>query len=232
MEFTDYDKISDVLMYFNQQYTLNITVHLNRYNERRGIFYPFHTEFSYQNIKDKDRISYSIRRDINVGFEIKNKDNFEDSIFIRPCDIIFFNMLVQEQIFPWYFGKHPVFSLDNNNQLIIKGKFTPAEFTLSEYKFIRFTPIIIDYGDGTSKQGCRITINKNENYIDIDINKLMEFIYYITNTDLHNAASNMLNYVKTMPYGTNIIDLQQAYKEDSYKDTERNKQSNNNFFNK
>ena len=231
MNFTDYDKITDTLMYLDRRYQLNIVVHLTTHNTKSNKINPFHTEYTYNN-NSKDKTCYSIRRDINVAFEIKDRDDYEGSVYIRPCDIIFFTMMVQEQIIPWYIGKHRIYSFDNNNQLLIKGKFKPAEFPLSEYKFLRFTPIVLSFADDTYKEGVRITINKNENYVDLDIGKLMEFIYYINNTDLHNAASSMLNYVKTMPYGVNMIDLQQNFKEDSFRDTQRERPNRDNFFDK
>ena len=35
----------------------------------------------------------------------------------------------------------------------------------------------------------------------------MEFSYIMCNTDMVNAAMNMLTYVKSKPYGVNMVDI-------------------------
>ena len=228
MNFTDYDKITDTLMFFNQQYQLNIVVQLNWISKSNKIN-PFHSEYKY---KKDGRTCYSIKRDINVSFEIKDRENYEDSVYIKPKDMILFNMMIQDQVITWYRGSTRIYSFDNNNKLRIRKKFTPAEFPLSDYKFIRFIPIVIDYDDNTSKEGVRLIINHDDNYVDLEIGRFMEFVYYITNIDLYNAASSMLNYVKTAPYGTNMIDMEDQFRDDSYQDTKREKRTGKGYFDK
>ena len=97
-------------------------------------------------------------------------------------------------------------------------------------------PIIITYEDGTLKEGIRMIINNKNNFIDMDINKFMEFYYYICNTDIYCAATNLLNYVKIGPYGMNQSDIGgNSFKEDYYSSNQEwNEQKTfgkrNNFF--
>jgi hypothetical protein len=50
-------------------------------------------------------------------------------------------------------------------------------------------------------------INNESCYVDYNIDKFFEFYYYIKNTDMYGAAQNMLQFVKTKPYGNNLRDM-------------------------
>ena len=71
--------------------------------------------------------------------------------------------------------------------------------------------------DESVKEGIRMYINSDDTYVDYDINKFMEFFYYMMNTDMYNAAQNMIQYIKTQPYGTNLKDLNSKKEDDDSK---------------
>src|SRR5574344_1055570 len=234
LTFLDYDKISDTLMYFSKEISLNFCVGLTRKNQQ-GQFVSYHNEYGYKN---NGKQCYSIKRNIYSYFIINDYRDFNNSILIRPQDVSLLQMILNSSIIPWVVGPKRIYSFDSNQKLIIKGKWSQVDFPLSEYKYLSFAPIIIAYQDQTMKEGIRITINNKSNYIDIDINKFMEFYYYICNTDMYSAAIGLLNYVKSGPYGMNLhnidSDNNNDYRNDSFGDWDDAKRSNkgkkNSFF--
>lgn len=204
--FLQYDKISDTLMYFSKDVLLKFNVNLSYTNQKNKKRIPFHVEYAYNSSKG-DYKAYSIKRQISCYFSIEDITNFDNNILIRTQDIVLLRMLLQNNILPWIMGSTRIYGFDEDNNLIIKGKFTKVDFPLSDYKFISFFPIVINYTDNTSKEGIRMIINKSDNVVDIDINKFMEFYYFISDMDMYSVASSMLAYVKMQPYGENLYDM-------------------------
>ena len=204
--FMDYDKISDTIMYFTSEVSLKFVVNLSRKN-KSGDRTSFHSEYGYMS-NYTNRKSYSIKRNISCFFSVDDCKDFNNSIIIRPQDVILLKMIMDNNIIPWFIGNTRIYDFDKSGKLILKGKWSPADFPLSDYKFMSFMPIVITYQDGTLKEGIRIIINDKNNFIDIDINKFFEFYYYICNTDMYNAAATLLNYVKCGPYEQNYFDMQ------------------------
>lgn len=202
IHFFDYDKITDTLMFFTQTVALKFGVNLSKTkNDKR---YPFHNEYAYMSNGHK---AYSIKRSINCWFLIDDSNNFENNILIRPQDVTLLQLLLTNNVIPWIIGENRIYGMNDENRLILKGKFTKVDFPLSDYKFISFLPIVIEYTDNTSKEGIRLIINNKDNMIDININQFLEFYYYIMNVDMYSAATNLLNYVKMKPYGENMYDM-------------------------
>lgn len=207
--FVDYDKITDIIMYFNSTVTFNFSVNLSRKNKNNEVV-NYHSECKYTSeYLNKD--CYSIKRVIDCYFLINDMKDYKNSIIIRPKDIIMLKMLISDMIIPWFIGSKRVFSFDNNKRLILKRKYHRAQFPVSDYKYISFIPIVLDYEDGTTKEGIRMELNSSDNYIDLDINKFLEFYYFISETDMYNAAINLLNYIVSVPHGVNMYDMTRDY---------------------
>lgn len=198
--FNIYGKISDTMMYFNDQYRLEFYVQLIR-KGKNGVGIPFHSETEYYN-KNLDQDVVSVRRTFSYGILLNNVSSFEDSVVIKPKDIPIIQYHMNNKILSWYMGDQRLFVLDEDNRLCMIAN-DQVEIPLSETSFIMFAPMIIDYEDGTSKEGCRLYINSFNNYINMNLDKLTEFIYYVCNTDFYNAAISMLTYIKCGPYGVN-----------------------------
>lgn len=235
INFLDYDKITDTLMYFSREISLNFCVNLTRKNQQGNVIH-FHSEYNFYN-ESLGKNSYSIKRNITPSFIINDNKDYRNSILIRPQDVSLLQMVLNSNIIPWVIGPKRIYHMNQDNKLIIKGKWNQVDFPLSDYKYISFAPIIITYQDSTMKEGIRFTINDKTNYVDIDINKFMEFYYYICNTDMYNAAIGLLNYVKTGPYGENLYTFgkdNNYNKDNGYNDWNEAKKSGkgkkNNFF--
>lgn len=198
--FLDYDKITDTLMYFDNNITLNFVVQLKR-NNKGGVKVPFHSEYVYRVFQDE---GLSIKRNFRYYFAINDAKDFNNSIMIQIQDLFLLKIMMENNIIPWYIGSSRIYSMNDDNNLIIKKKFNVESFPLSDYKYLSFSPIVINYTDNTSKEGVRICFNNNDNFVDITINKFLEFYNYIASTDVYNAAIGLVNYVKMQPYGMNI----------------------------
>ena len=208
--FLDYDKISDILLWFSpSKYQLKFSVILKK-KDNNGNTRPFHTEYSFYNsISDKNGIS--IKRDYKFFFSIeKSSGDLDDNIILKPNDIEILKIQIKDIMYPWFFGTKNVYGIDSNNNLCLKKPVKPFQFVISSISYISFEPIVYYYENSNdTKQGVKIEINKPENSFEISIDVFLHFTSIILNTDMVNAAMNMLNYVKSKPYGINTVDLSQ-----------------------
>lgn len=241
IQFTDYDRITDILMYLSNNITLNFNVVLSR-KDKTGKRSFFHYETEYPSKYLGVNTGRGIKRNMNFYFTLDNKNDFANGFILRPQDVMLLNMLIEKQVLPWFFDPiKRIFSITKDGErLIIKGEFEPINYTQSEYKYISFVPIIYTYEDGTFKEGIRIYLNSQSEFADLDIDRFMGLVYILRNTDMYSVASSMLSYVKQSPHGTNIysmIGLGGGYVQDTWQDSEditndsnvNNKGNGNNF---
>lgn len=236
--YSDFDKISDVILFFSNDLTLSICMQLNKKNKDNKIS-NFQQTFHYIS-KNLDKESYSIKRTMQAYFAINDLKDYKNGVMLKANDIVFLKMLIDNNILPWFIGNDRIFFLDNQNKLQIRGKWDYQEFKINEYSFLAFAPIVIRYEDGTDKEGIRMLINSKDRFVDLTIDIFMAFYYYISNTDLYNAAANMANYVKMAPYDVGIIDMNAngyedrytQYGNDDWNAAKKSGRSNNNFFSK
>lgn len=205
--FLNYDKISDTLIYLTNDVVLRFNVNLAK-KSKDNKRVPFHSEYAYTTAKyGTPQTIYSIKRNFTYYFTIDDTRDFMNNVLLRAQDVFMLLYLLNHQVLPWFMGNNRIFGFNKQNQLNIIGKYTQVEFPLNDYKYMMFLPIILTYEDGTSKEGVRMIINQQNNAVDIDINKFFEFYYTIKNTDMYNAALSMINYVKTTPYGQNLVSM-------------------------
>lgn len=202
--FLDYDKVSDTVMWLSPTCALKFCVRL-KYRNKNGDYISFHSEYkTYSTTTERELLSVSLNQ--SAYFSIECKGDKRDYIIIRPNDISVLKMLYEKTILNWFIGDNKVFSIVDNN-ITITGKYTPVEVAINEQSYLKFSPIRISFDNGDMKEGLRIVINNSENFVDLTIDKMFEFFYYICNTDILNAAFNLLNYIKMNPYGENLVDL-------------------------
>ena len=208
--FIDYDKISDVLLWLEKsKYQLKFTVLLKK-KDVNGNPKSFHSEYSYYNsITDKNNIS--IKRDYKYFFSFERSNgDMDDNIILRSNDIEILKIQIKDIMYPWFFGTKNVYGIDQNNNLCLKKPVKPFQFVISSISYISFEPIVYYYENSNdAKQGVRIEINKPQNSFEISIDTFLQITSILLNTDMVNAAMNMLNYVKAKPYGINNYDLTQ-----------------------
>lgn len=207
IEFLDYDRISDILIYFSQDISLKFNVHLGK-KDKDGHRRFFHRETRYQSKYSNVGPVVSIKRDMNFYFSIDDNRNYLNGVMIGIQDIYLFKMLVDTNILPWFIGNKNIFGTHpDDGSIIIKGKWKPQQFILSDYKYLEFMPIVLLYDDEKSNYGIRMIINNPENFVDMDLNKFLAFYTILTTTDMYAVASSMIDYVKNGPYGINMYNM-------------------------
>lgn len=203
-EYMDYDKITDLLMFFSNDILLKFSVllskNVSKTNKSRKFF---HSECIYSSKYMDTNESVSIIRNMNMYyFLIDIKNDFLGSIVLKPGDVEILKMLLDQRILPWFFGNNKAFQIIDN-KLYLGEYGESVMYTQDDYKYLGFTPIVITYEDGQSKQGIRINVNNQDTFADLDIDSFMTFVNIIKCTDMYNAACNLINYVKMPPYGIN-----------------------------
>lgn len=206
IRFEEYDRISDTVLYLNGEVTLKFNVTLAKKDMSGGRrFFAYETEYTSRYIGTN--VARAINRNITYYWTIDIKKRFGDGLLINNNDIYFLRYLWKNQIEPWFFSREKrVFGI-KDNMLIMKGKYSPAVYAISETKALSFEPLVLSYEDGTYKEGCRISINNVES-IDITVDKLVQLFQILLETDMYNAALTLINYVKAQPYGVNIFKQQ------------------------
>lgn len=202
VKFLDYGRISDILMQFDKNYRLSLVVNMVYKNQQGKTGSNVNEYYYYNDAYGKNMIS--AKRFLDCWFLIEDAVNKSSYAIIYPRDMYIMQKALTEMILPWFFGEKPMFKLDNNGRMVLKGKYTPVEIPFNNNIFLRFIPIVLEYENGTCKEGVRMTVSDDKCYCDYDINKFLEFYYYIMHTDMVCAAQNMINYLKTQPYGINL----------------------------
>lgn len=204
--FVNYDRITDNLIWLGytgnrEATTLKFVVDLTK-QDIQGQEKHFHSESRYYS-KKFERYSQSINRTYSCYFVINC--GFENmGCVLRPSDVQIFNMLVDNNIMPWFMGESRIFTMKDNVMRII-GNYNDVTLPLSERSYIRFSPVVINYENSNNfKEGIRMEMNSTDNCIDITLDKFLEMAYILKNTDMITLAATMINYVKIPPYEVNV----------------------------
>lgn len=205
ISFLDYGRVSVILMMFDKSFRLSLVVNMTHKNQQGKITHNIN-EYYYHN-ENYGMNMISTKMFLDCWFQIDSTEKTGCYASIYPRDIFIVQKALTEMVLPWFFGDKRIFKLDNNSRLVLKGKYTPVEIPFNNNIFLRFDPIILDYEDGTCKEGVRMTVSNNDCYSEFNINKFLEFYYIIMNTDIVSAALNMINYLKIEPYGINLKNI-------------------------
>lgn len=237
LEYTDYDRISDTLIYFDNGITFEFSVQLSKPDKDKKRRF-FESEYEYPSKysgRDKD---HSIKRAMSFYFAFNVKDNFMAGIVLRNQDVEVLKTLISQHVLPWFIGKSRIFKVVDG-KLTIVGNIDPVFFTQSIYKYIRFDPTVIDYNDGTYKEGVRMELSNQSVWTYIDIDKLFGLLNLLKNTDMYSAAIGLTNYMKMGPHGLSSINsnlglgggrlAENNSMEEAFSDIKNNKMSRNNF---
>ena len=200
IEFTDYDRGVDTLLYFNSDYILKFIVSLSspdKFGNRNFFAYEYEYESKYHD-QTKSR---SVNRSMRYFYSINNKKNFESSFILRSGDVLMLCDMIEKIFLPLYFSNKRIFS-EIDGKLFITGEVNPV-ILYHENSFIKFEPCIYTYEDGAYKEGVRMTLNSEAEFVDMTIDKFMDFYSILKITDMYSAACNIINYIKLPPYDCN-----------------------------
>jgi hypothetical protein len=204
MNYTDYDRISDTIIFFDSIHTLDFCTRLSG-KDKNGYrrFYEFETQYQSNQFLGTD-VGNSIKRNMNFYYLITNKNSFTASMVLRPNDVYVLHNILNDRVLPWFFSADRIFT-EKNNRLVINGTFNPVEYIRDLQNWLRFEPIVIDYDDGTYKEGVRMTISSNDDFIDMNIDKFLELFSLLNYQTMYLQAQAQCNYAKMDPHGLNKL---------------------------
>ena len=203
VDFTEYNRITDILMYLSNVLTLNFTVALSKKTKFGGRQF-FQYEVEYGSDDNSNSSLRSIKRNMNFYFTIENREVFASGMMLRPQDIEIIIRLIEQKILPWFFGTNEYAFQIIENKLVLK-EFEPVIYTQSDKKFIRFEPIVYSFDDGTFTPGILLTLGSGDS-APMNIDKFMGF-FHLLKSDMYAIACNMVAYVRTPPYGVNKLEV-------------------------
>lgn len=202
--FNKYDKIVDDITLLGYNVILRFNVILSK-PLKDGKRYHFHQEYEYDSNKyiDNNRL-VTLRRNFDYYLSIENirenENGIKEFIQIRPKDMI--GLLANLHRVSEWFNMNDVFAYNKENKLILYKHQNPIIIYLSMDKYIKFEPIIVKYTN-IEKIGVRLYLSSEEHYADIDVDKFMEFMYFMNTFNMYQSAQLMINYLGMPDYGTN-----------------------------
>mgnify|MGYP006988837418 CR=1 FL=1 len=204
-DFEIYDRITDKIMYINSTISLDFVTALS-YKSKDGSRRFFHSEYEKTSQYIGTQKSRTITRNVKFFFVINDREEMGGGIILRPSDVIILCKILDSQVFPWFHGQTRVFDIIDK-RLVVKGKYKPVLYVQSEYRYLSFVPIVYEFQSGQYKEGVHVCMNTQDTYFDMTIDDLYNFYYILTNTSMYNLAAEMMNYVKSPPYGVNKSEL-------------------------
>jgi hypothetical protein len=204
INYTDFDKITDTILFLDTYHTLDFSTRLST-KDKNGYrrFYEFQTQYQTNQFLDTN-IGRSIKRSMSFYYVINNRQIFTGSIILRVNDVYILHQVLETQAMFWFFGSSRIYS-EKDDRLYIKGQYTPVEYIKDLQSWLKFEPIILQNEDGSFKEGVRMYICSNEDYVDMNIDKFLEFFGYLNYQNMYLQAEAQCNYVKIAPYLSNNI---------------------------
>lgn len=202
IDYTEYDRITDTLMWLSDNISLNFTVGLSRKTKTgERAFYHYETKYGSDKYGTPLR---SIKRQVSYAFTIDCKDDFLAGMMLRPQDVELLVRIINNKVFPWYFGDDPkqlAFKIIDDK--LILNDFSPVSF-IQDSKWLSFQPAVyVDPYTELESRGIRLELYSGISWI-MTIDKFMGFFHIISTSDMYGIACSMCNYVKSQPYGVNV----------------------------
>lgn len=201
IDFTQYERVQDTLMYLTDRVTLSFVLALSKktMNGQRSFFH-YETQYNSDSYGTQLR---SIKRNMSYYFLISNKDIFGSGIVMRPQDVEIIIMLIQQKVLPWFFGTQEQHAFQIVNDTLALKEFTPVVYTQSENRFIGFEPIVYKYENSEQyAEGINLLFCEGES-CPMTLDKFMG-LFNILKSDMYAIACNLATYAKTPPYGVNV----------------------------
>ena len=206
IDYTEYDRITDTLMYLSDDISVNFSLALSR-KGRNGerLFYHFETMYGSDKFGSAQR---SIKRNMNFYFVIDVKSNFNAGFIIRLQDREMLVRLIESKVLPWYFGNESQQAFKIVADKLVLTDFQPVIYTqagLYDTKFLAFEPVVYIENE-LEVRGVRISLSTGYN-VSISIDKFMGFLSLLK-SDMYAIAATMATYAKCEPYGINQFKIQ------------------------
>jgi len=215
---TNYEKIVDDLYYMGSNIIVKFNVSLARKKED-GSRNSFHHEFEYtMNKYISTRNLVTIKRQFEYYLSIENIkaiDGQREYIYIGVQDFMQFQQRIIESTKWFTSSEFENLFAKKDDKIIMLGKVEPIDISFNKgNKSIRVEPIILNYEDKTLT-GVRFYLCSLDNYVDIDVDRYMGFVYLISTLNMFQSAQIMLNYIGRPEDGTNRMSFNSGDNRDS-----------------
>lgn len=221
IEFDQYEKISDDIFSLGNNAIIRFSVQLARYNRDTGERSSFHSEYGYHIPKKSKYELLTIRRSYDYFMTIENiyapKNNDIDlqKAYIRIGPSEFMNIkFTLNKVLAWFNSQeYANLYAYKSNELIMRPPIPTEEIqNMSMGKWLRFEPCVITRFDQSQECGVRIFLSDENNYVDINIDKLMGLIYTFSCFNMIQSAQLMINYLQRPEFGSNYTSFVREYK--------------------
>ncbi|MBR6289457.1 MAG: hypothetical protein IKR19_08980 [Acholeplasmatales bacterium] len=202
MQFENYDRVVDTLIYFTDEITFKFTVvlakNMSKTNTRR--FFQYEVEKASKYVGGNP--TRNINRSMTFFFSIDIKNEFGGGFVIKPGDAYMLLDMINRKVLPWYYGDSKKNAFQYVNKVLVLKEYEPAIYTQSDVRYLKFEPRVLANMDGQFSYGCNININ-GLHELDITLETLIELVRFLS-TDMYATACSIVNYAKIQPYGTNL----------------------------
>ncbi len=202
IDYTEYDRITDTIMWLSESLTLNFTVGLSRKGKSgERIFYHYETRYGSDKYGSPLR---SIKRQMNFAFTIDCKEDFLAGMMLRPQDVELIVRLIEMRVLPWFLGDAKTNAYQVKDDKIILKSFEPVSY-VQESKWLSFEPAVyVDPYNEMETRGIKMELSTGPSCI-LPVDKFMGFLHILATTDMYAVACSMCTYVKSAPYGVNVF---------------------------
>lgn len=200
IDYTEYDRITDTLMWLSDNVSLTFTVALSR-KGKSGDRIHYHSEYQYGSDKYGNDLR-SIKRNMNFYFVIDVKTDFVAGMLLRPQDVELILRLLDMRVMPWFL-EAGMFTIRDNK--LVLGTYEPVVYDQGNSKTLAFEPAIyVDPYSELESRGIRMSLTSGDAWV-MSIDQFMGFYYILKHTDMYSAACALCNYTKIPPYGINSM---------------------------
>lgn len=204
IDYTEYDRITDTLMWLSDNICLSFVVALSRKNKDGNRSF-YHSEYKYGSDKYGGALR-SVKRNMNFYFLIDVKSDFMAGMVLRPQDVELIIRLIDARVLPWLLNTPGAFVIRDDK--LVLTDYEPVGYDQGNSKTLVMEPAIyIDPYTELESRGIRFMIASGDNWI-LSADQFMGFYRLLKTTDMYAVACAMCNYVKAEPYGINSISSQ------------------------
>lgn len=216
---SNYEKISDIVFWFNSKWVMKFNVTLNKYTDKYGRI-NFHKEVEYNK---QGNTCINITRDYSYFLTIesmqKNENGEKVSILIGFTDFYFFrqNLIKASE---WFTSSQNsnIFAM-KKNKIFMPRKVEPINIVVGG-NVLELEPMVYDLENSEQVIGVGIYINK-EDLVFIDVNRFLSLVYFIETFNMLQSAQLMINYLQRPEFGTNLYSVSGAYENNRNADNSR-----------
>lgn len=200
IEYIDYDKISDDILYLGSKLYLRMNVSLS--SKDGNSRYHFHREYNYQSEYGDDNGFMSIKRSFYYYLSFDKTDEYTN-VMIRPQDMILLQNSLK-RVAEWF--DNGTFGVMDNKIVITKKRRPIVINGLAGNTYLQFDPIVINYDDGQI-QGIQIILGDPLINAAVNVDNFFGLLYTINTFDMFTSAQNMINYLARPDFGTNMTEM-------------------------